>query len=1060
FLPVSGPIGTTIGIAIGALMMLLICINYHELVNRFPDAGGAYSYTRHAFGSDYGFLCAWFLVLAYFVLIWANATAVPLMARYFIGNTFQFGYLFSIAGYDIYFGEALLSIFMLVLTGAICILRKKGAAVVETILAFVFFLGILFAYASAQHSGTGTILPAFAADNTPPFQVLRIIAVAPWAFVGFEALSYSSEELRFPKKRTGLIMISVIILSAVCYILMLMQSVLGIPEGFGNWAEYVGTLDEQSGIWAVPTIAAAFQSAGSIGFSLIGITIFAALFSTMLGVMICLSRLLYALGRDGIGPKAFGRLNADGVPENTILFIVLVSLFIPFLGRTAIGWHVDISNIGIAIAFGYTSACAFKFAEKSLVKVTGVLGIIISIGLSAMLLVMRYNAGTILSEEAYLVLALWCILGFIFFRILLKRDESHQFGYSLIVWIALLGLIFFITVMWDHQSTQKMVKDTVDSISDYYHGIYDQVAPELTEQEIEAEQQFLESKEKTADLIQLNGSLIQSGLMIITLLILFSVYSTMRDRQIRIQNEKELANSQSRAKSTFLSNMSHDIRTPMNAIVGFTNLAMRNVDDPQKVHEYLTKVQASSEHFISLINEILEMSRIESGNVELNELPCSLPDIFHSTVSLIIEQVEIKQQNLMMDTFNVTDEEVYCDKLRLSQVLLNLLNNAVTYTPAGGEISVRLIQHPADRAGYASYEIRIKDNGIGMSPIFADRVFDSFEREQNSTMSRNNGIGLGLAITKRFVELMGGTISLKTAPGEGSEFTVHISFRLQDTPQRDWRIQSITGLRTLVVDADADSCNSTAAMLATMGLNPEMTQSSKDAVQMAKQAKENGSEYGLYLIDWRMANINGIETARRIRKSAGNDVPIVMTTSYDWQTIREAARAVGIRTFCEKPLFMSDLHDVLLRIFEGKTERKDLASNLPSYKGKRVLLVEDIEINRDVATMLLNDYQIEVDCVTNGQEAVERIRTSSPGAYDLIFMDIQMPVMNGYEATRQIRSLEGNALATVPIIAMTANAFEEDRQMAIECGMNDHIAKPIDVKILEAALKDLFGPGR
>lgn len=327
-------------------------------------------------------------------------------------------------------------------------------------------------------------------------------------------------------------------------------------------------------------------------------------------------------------------------------------------------------------------------------------------------------------------------------------------------------------------------------------------------------------------------------------------------------------------------------------------------------------------------------------------------------------------------------------------------------------------------------------------------------------MSRNNGIGLGLAITKRFVELMGGTISLKTAPGEGSEFTVHISFRLQDTPQRDWRIQSITGLRTLVVDADADSCNSTAAMLATMGLNPEMTQSSKDAVQMAKQAKENGSEYGLYLIDWRMANINGIETARRIRKSAGNDVPIVMTTSYDWQAIREAARAVGIRTFCEKPLFMSDLHDVLLRIFEGKTERKDLASNLPSYKGKRVLLVEDIEINRDVATMLLSDYQIEVDCVTNGQEAVERIRTSSPGAYDLIFMDIQMPVMNGYEATRQIRSLEGNALATVPIIAMTANAFEEDRQMAIECGMNDHIAKPIDVKILEAALKDLFGPGR
>ncbi len=524
-----------------------------------------------------------------------------------------------------------------------------------------------------------------------------------------------------------------------------------------------------------------------------------------------------------------------------------------------------------------------------------------------------------------------------------------------------------------------------------------------------------------------------------------------------IRKETDEAKMANEAKSAFLFNMSHDIRTPMNAIIGFTDLAQRNVEDSEKITEYLGKIKSSSEHLLSLINDVLEMSRIESGKIELNETPCSLPEILHGLNTIILGQAENKQQELSIDAINIINEDVYCDKLRLNQILLNLLSNAIKYTPAGGKISVRLLQHEEAPEGYGSYEIRVKDNGIGMSQEFADKVFDAFERENTSTISGIQGTGLGMSITKRIVELMGGSISVTTQKGIGSEFIVKFNLRLQAGEKKIHYIPSLKGMHALVVDDDFDICDSATKMLADMGMHPEWTMSGKEAVLHAKQAKELDDCFGIFLIDWKLPDINGIETARRIRKIIGNESPILLMTAYDWPSIKEEALEAGVTAFINKPLFISELHSVLLKVLEGIEEEKEKSdTEVTDFSGKRVLLAEDIEINREIATMMLKMFNLEVDHAANGEEAVEKVRQSKPGYYDIILMDIQMPVMNGYEATEKIRALDDTALASIPILAMTANAFDEDRRKAFESGMNGHIAKPIDAAQLASALKNIL----
>ena len=535
-----------------------------------------------------------------------------------------------------------------------------------------------------------------------------------------------------------------------------------------------------------------------------------------------------------------------------------------------------------------------------------------------------------------------------------------------------------------------------------------------------------------------------------------------KQTQESLARNQELAEALAQAqhanasKTTFLSNMSHDIRTPMNAIIGFTTMALRHFENRGQVKDSLEKVLSSSNHLLGLINDILDMSRIESGRVEVAEQECNLSDLIHNLIHIIQPQVTAKQQKFQIDAFKVKNEDIYADQLKVNQVLINILSNAVKYTPSTGSIFFRISQYESEIPGCAKYEFKIKDNGLGMSKEFLKHVFDAFEREETSTKSGIQGTGLGMSITKKMVELMGGDITVESEKDKGSEFTVTLDLKLQhDVKQVP--IQELNNLRALVVDDDFNTCESVTAMLKQMGMRSEWTTSPREAVFRAGRALDD-DPFNAYIIDWLMPDQNGIETVRQIRRVVGDTAPVIILTAYDYSDIELEAKQAGVTTFCTKPLFMSDLKNALSRAIRGHDEDSNKHDDLSStdFSGKRVLLVEDIEVNREIAKAILMEIGLDVEDARDGTEAVEMVKHAMPNHYDIILMDVQMPVMNGYDATRNIRALKRKDAQTVPIVAMTANAFEEDKENALKAGMNDHLAKPLDIpKLLETLHKYL-----
>ncbi len=523
-----------------------------------------------------------------------------------------------------------------------------------------------------------------------------------------------------------------------------------------------------------------------------------------------------------------------------------------------------------------------------------------------------------------------------------------------------------------------------------------------------------------------------------------------------LRNALMQANQANKAKSTFLSNMSHDIRTPMNAIVGFTTLAITHIDYRDQVEQYLKKIMTSGNHLLSLINDVLDMSRIESGKIHLDENPCRLPDILHGLRNILQADIHAKQLELYIDAVDIMDEEIYCDKLRLNQVLLNLLSNSVKYTGPGGIVSIRVTEKPGAPNGYANYEFNIKDTGIGMSEEFVSRIFEPFEREKSSTNSGIQGTGLGMAITKNIVDMMNGTIDVKSEQGVGTEISLCFTFRVYVGMKEPQDIPQLKNCRALVVDDDFNTCDSVTYMLGQIGLRAEWTLSGKEALLRTHQAVMRNDIYTVYVIDWMLPDMNGIEVTRKIRKEMGEDVPIILLTAYDWLDIEEEAMEAGITAFCSKPLFLSELrrclHSIVGEEEEQKNEEEDAVKN---YTG-RILLAEDNELNQEIARVILGDAGFTVEIAANGRIAVDMLKQSEPGYYQLILMDVRMPEMTGYEATRAIRKLENKELASIPIFAMTANAFEEDKQEAMKAGMNGHLAKPIDVKALFSTLDKIL----
>lgn len=537
------------------------------------------------------------------------------------------------------------------------------------------------------------------------------------------------------------------------------------------------------------------------------------------------------------------------------------------------------------------------------------------------------------------------------------------------------------------------------------------------------------------------------------------------DEEIRNEMEKKSlleeallqANQANQAKSAFLSNMSHDIRTPMNAIVGFTSLAINRIDNRELVEEYLEKIMISGNHLLNLINDVLDMSRIESGKMQIEEKPCSLSDIVLGLRNILQADIYAKRLELQIDTVDVLDEEIYCDKLRLNQVLLNLLSNAVKYTNTGGAINMRITEKPGASPGYAVYEFYIRDTGIGMSEEFVSHIFEPFERERNSTISKIQGTGLGMTITKNIVDMMKGSISVKSEMDVGTEITVSFTFRLHSNAEELQIIPEFQDGRALVVNGDFNTCDSISYMIRQIGMNAELALSGEEAVQLTRQANVCNDNYSIYVIDEHLPDMRGIDTVRRIRAELGTTpaVIIMMAIDHEESDIKNEAKEAGVMTFCSKPLFLSELRTCLHMIIDTeKKEKVDRKSE--NIRTGRILLAEDIELNQEIAIAILSEAGFCVEIAENGQIAVEMLRKSEPGYYQLVLMDIQMPVMNGYEATMAIRKLENKKLASIPIVAMSANAFEEDRQEALKCGMNGHIAKPIDIDILFDTLKKIL----
>lgn len=777
------------------------------------------TYAVREFGYDHGFLSAWFLVLVYIAIIWANATAFPLIVRSLLGSLLQFGFHYHILNYDVYFGEVLLAFAGIAVFGLVCVAGKRIAMWLQIIFAVVLFLGVGICAAVVIKSGNLPLRPSYApGKGAPAGQILNIVALTPWAFAGFESVSNSTEGFRFSTKKTIWIMAAALVTSSLSYILLSTMAATALPDGFASWAEYIGALDTLNGLETLPTFYAANAAMGRTGLIILAVAVAAGAITGLIGNYIAASRLLYKMAEDGILPKWFGRLNGDHGPRNALLFLMGISVIVPFFGRTAVGWIVDVTTIGAIIAYAYTSSSALAAARREgrrLVCVTGAVGIAASI--LFFFYFMSWNANA-MSTESYLILAGWSILGFIYSRYMFTWDKERRFGKSFVVWVGALFLIFFTTLMWVKQATRDVTELVVDNLGTYNAQELERHGASLDVMEQAESASYLQQQMALVNNTLERDSMIQLAIVLIALSMMFGIYFTMRKRETEQAEQRLIAEESSKAKTTFLSNMSHDIRTPMNAIIGYTTLAEREENDLAQVRDYLAKIKTSSHHLLALINDVLEMSRIESGRMDLGPVAIDLCDTLAEAWDMFSTQMAEKEIDFTVDTSEVRRSRVYCDKNRLNRVLLNLLSNAYKFTPRGGSVAV-VLRQTDEGDGDAGYELHVRDSGIGMSPEFAERVFEAFERERTSTVSGIQGTGLGMAITKNIVDLMGGTIEVVTAPGEGSEFIIRLRLRLQsgqeaeETPAEKAPARTLDFSRMRVLLAEDNEINREIATL-------------------------------------------------------------------------------------------------------------------------------------------------------------------------------------------------------------------------------------------------------
>lgn len=927
FLPVAGPVGSALGLGIGALVMLILAKNFHYLMNIYPDGGGTYTYTKKSFGYDQGFLSAWFLILTYIAIIWANATALPLIARTILGNTFQFGFDYYVAGFHVYMGEIMLAIGSLVAAALLC-LNRRVSQWSQILFAVLLFCGVVICFAAVVGSGRTYDMtdPAFMPGNAPFSSTFTIFALAPWAYVGFESISHSAAEAKYPLKHAFRIMAIALITAGAAYILLSLLSVTALPVGSRSWTDYISRLGEFSGVEAQPAFYAASVVMGRHGVILLGAAALGAIFTGLIGNFVAISRLIRTMSEDGMLSERIGRLDKNSVPRNAIIAVLAISVILPFFGRTAISWIVDVTTVGATIAYAFASAAAYKTARREgnrSVIVSGAAGLIISLLFALEFLIPNITSVKTLETESYLILAAWGILGFIVFRQLLKKDKHRRLGRSIVAWVVLLGLIIFTSSVWMRQTTNKAVEGSVEPIHSYYSQRMDDVGQEMTPDEKRQSYRFLDKEMGNIYRVLDMASATQTVLIVMALTILFVIYAKIQKREKEIEVEKALAEESNRAKTSFLSNMSHEIRTPMNAIIGLDNIALRDPDLSPRTKDNLEKIGASAKHLLGLINDILDMSRIESGRMVLKDEEFRLKEIIDQVSIMINGQCIDKGLDYECRVDEKMHDYYFGDDMKLKQVLINILGNSVKFTEPPGKVTLIAEQTVTDDDNTCVLRFTMRDTGIGMDEEYIPKIFEAFSQEDENAANRYGSTGLGMAITKNFIDMMNGDIQIESKKGAGSVFTVTVPLR-----------------------------------------------------------------------------------------------------------------------FSER-----------IAIEEAETEAVDYAAIL---EGRRVLIAEDVDANAEILADLLELEGIESERAENGKVAIDMFSDKPAGYYDAILMDVRMPVMDGLFAARVLRELKREEAKTIPIIAMTANVFDEDVQRSHEAGMNAHLSKPIEPDKLYKTLAELI----
>ena len=1354
YLQKSGILGTVFGLLLGMAVILVITWNLQYMISQAPSAGGIYTFEKKVGGKDLGFLALWFVLLTYLAILWANMTSLPLFARFFLGDTFQFGFHYQIFGYQVWLGEALLSMCAVVLIGVLCMSSSRLPNRIMIVAALTFAVGftVCAMIAVLRHESSFSYEPLYTEGASAFAQIVRIAAISPWAFIGFENISHFSEEYRFPIKKVRGILIASVLVTTLLYLFVSLLSVSAYPPEYGSWLQYIRDMGNLEGIKAVPAFYAADHYLGRFGVTVLMLALFGVILTSLIGNLLALSRLLFAAGREGEMPRAFAGLNERGIPATAIWVVVAVSIFVPFLGRTAIGWIVDVTTLGATIIYGLISHAVFRHAQGKhhrAEQVTGLLGFLLMVVFALLLLIPGLLPFDAMETESYVLFIVWSLLGLAYFRGLIRRDEKREFGKSMIVWILLLVLVLFASMMWVSRSTENAANEAVERILEYHEShptddsnadvksdrtaylqeqaeaitqtntLYSIVSlglfllvvtmmlnnyrdtqalgERLTEAEHEAEhaRKIAELKDSIASLLDnmpgmtftkdaetgvylacnqafanyahketpegvvgltdaeifdaetaahfvmddkialsmdkpyiffedvpdgagkhqrqlqttklkyidtqgrscvlgicqdvsnmvriqhedimsaedyesassaalmytniaktlardytdmfyvnldteeyveylrggtgstfsemrrgwhffsdcryelservdpedreaflramerrtLMKALSGKNAFVMTFRILGENGSTyvsmkasrmeddehfiivgitdvdaeMREAQARSEALAEALNAAedaNKAKTSFLSSMSHEIRTPMNAIIGLDTLAMRDETISEKTRDYLEKIDASARHLLGLINDILDMSRIESGRLVLHRGPFSLKELLEQINTMVMPQCADKGLHYECLMLNETEDAYIGDETKLKEVLINMLSNAVKFTEAPGSVTLT-VERTAAYEDQSTLRFCVRDTGIGIDPEYIPRIFEPFTQEESGRTTKYGSTGLGMAITKRIVEMMNGSISVESEKGVGTEFAVTVTLRNSDQKSGEGEgAVDPASLYVLVVDDDPIAAEHARTVLSEVGIRADVCTSGEEALRMMEVQHVKQKPYNLVLMDWSMPGMNGLEATAEIRKQYDSETTVVVLTAYSWDDIREEAHRVGVDNFLPKPLFAANVMEEFERIARRNHLGLFREKKRADLTGCRVLLAEDMEINAEIMIDILEMEGVEADHAENGRAAVEMFRSSPVGHYAAILMDVRMPEMDGLEATAAIRALEREDAKQIPIIALTANAFDEDVQRSLQAGMNAHLTKPVEPNTLYQVLGELIYEAR